>query len=246
MRSHVLLAELGRRLRAARDARGLSLGEAAAHASLSPRYLRMAEAGDANLSVLKLAALARTLRVPLRELCDLDLTSAPVLRLALLGLRGAGKSTVGRDLAQELEVPFQELDALVEDLAGLPLEQLFAIHGEEHYRRLQREALEAWLSQTGSGVLAAGGSLVTDPEAYQRLRETCRTVWLRTTPEEHWRRVVEQGDLRPMRGHPRAMSELRGLLAAREPHYARADLALDTTGRDPHDIAARIARWAMG
>jgi XRE family aerobic/anaerobic benzoate catabolism transcriptional regulator len=206
----------------------------------------MAEAGQANLSVLKLAALATALRMPLRELCDIDLGQAPLLRVALLGLRGAGKTTVGRELASELEVPFFELDRLVEDQAGMSLASLFEIHGEDGYRGRQRAALEGWLEHHGSGVLATGGSIVSDDKAFARLRATCRTVWLKATPEEHWQRVVDQGDMRPMRNNPRAMDELRDILAAREPRYALADLVSITSGHDATGVAHEIAAWVTG
>lgn len=246
MRPDALLAEIARRLRAARLALGLSMKEVAQRAGVSSRYLRMAEAGEANLSILKLAGLARALRVPLGELCDLDLAAAPELRVALLGLRGAGKSSVGRQLAAELEVPFAELDGRIEDAAGMPLAQVFAIHGEEYYRILQAEALEGWLTQHGSGVLATGGSLVQDEETFNRLRATCRTAWLRAEPDEHWQRVVDQGDLRPMRNHPRARQELAELLAERADRYARADITVDTSGKTVAEVTAELARWVLG
>lgn len=245
MRPEALLHEVGRRLRRAREARGLTMAETAATSGLSTRYLRMAEGGEANLSLLKLAALARALRLPLRELCDLDLSAAPSLRLALLGVRGAGKSSVGRQLAQRLEVPFVELDALVEQRAGMSLSQLFAMHGETLYRELQAEALEAWLAQHGSGVLATGGSLVEDRATYERLRATCRTVWLEASADTLWQRVVDQGDLRPMRDHPRARAELHALLDARRERYALADLALSTDDRSVPELVATIAEWAL-
>jgi XRE family aerobic/anaerobic benzoate catabolism transcriptional regulator len=206
----------------------------------------MAEAGQANLSLLKLASLARALRVSLAELCDLNLASAPELRVALLGVRGCGKSTVGRELARQLEVPFVELDELIEAKAGLPLTDVFSIHGDGYYRTLQREALESWLAQHGSGVLATGGSIVNDEATYLRLRETCRTVWLRATAEEHWCRVVGQGDLRPMQDRPRAMLELRKLLEARDPLYSSADHAVDTMDNEPPTIASQIGTWLLG
>jgi len=246
VRPEALLQEIGRRLTAARHARGLTAADVARRAGLSSRYLRMAEAGQANLSLLKLASLARALRANLSELCDLKLASAPELRVALLGVRGCGKTTVGRELARQLEVPFVELDALIEDQAGIPLAQIFSIHDESFYRSLQRETLESWLTQHGSGVLATGGSIVNDDETYLRLRETCRTVWLRATAEEHWSRVVGQGDPRPMRGRPRAMLELRKLLEARDPLYATADFVVDTMDTEPSTIASHIGNWMLG
>lgn len=238
-----LLHEVGRRLRQARAERGLSMTETAAKAGLSTRYLRMAEGGQANLSLLKLASLARALRVPLSELCDLELSDAPDLRLALLGVRGAGKSSLGRRLAERLEVPFVELDNLVEERAGMSLAQLFTIHGEAFYRELQAESLEAWLAQHGSGVLATGGSLVEDDKLYDRLRATCRTVWLDAKADTLWQRVVEQGDTRPMRDNPRARSDLHALVDARTTRYARADVTLSTDEMSIEDVVDRLCAW---
>lgn len=246
MRPHALLAEIGRRLAAARHTQGWSVAETAGRADVSPRYLRMAEAGEANLSLLKLAGLARALRLPLSQLCDLDLSAAPRSRVALLGVRGAGKSSVGRVLAQNLELPFIELDQLIEERAGMDLSRVFAVHGEAWYRELQAEALEEVLGQHGAAVIAPGGSIVNDEAVFARLRATCRTVWLSAPPAEHWRRVVGQGDLRPMEGRPRAMVQLENLLAERGPRYALADLTLDTEGRLPDAVAAELAEWLAG
>jgi XRE family transcriptional regulator, aerobic/anaerobic benzoate catabolism transcriptional regulator len=241
-----LLAELGRRARAAREEAGLSLTEVARRAGLSRRFLTLLEGGRANVSLARLADLAAVLRLPLRELCDVDVSRAPALRVALLGLRGAGKSHVGRLLAQRLEVPFFELDALVEERAGMSLRTLFDSYGEAGYRERQLAALEQWLAQHGSGVLATGGSIVMDEPAFARLRGACRTVWLRAAPEEHFQRVVDQGDLRPIAGRARAMTELKTILAAREPLYARADRAVATSGRAPEEVSAEIAAWVTG
>jgi len=243
MRPEALLSVIGKRLASARQRAGLTLSETASRAGLSRRYVSMAENGEANLSILKLAALSSTLHIPLRELCDLDLGAAPALRVALLGLRGAGKSAVGRALARRLEVPFFELDRLIEDRAGMSLSPLFEIHGEARYRELERAALEDWLEHHGSGVLATGGSIVRDEPAFARLRGTCRTVWLKAAPEEHWQRVVDQGDMRPMRNNPRAMAELKQILAAREPAYALADFTALTSGHDVEGVADEIAAW---
>ncbi len=243
MKSDQILGEIGRRLATARRANGLALGELARRASVSRRYLAMAEAGQANLSLLKLASLSAALKLPLRELCDIDVGDAPELRVALLGLRGAGKSSVGRVLSQALEVPFFELDQLIEERSGLRLSAIFEIHGESYFREQQRVALEEWLATHGSGVLGTGGSIVNDQDTWQRLRSTCRTVWLKASPEEHFQRVVEQGDLRPMRGNPRAMNELRAILDVRGPRYAQADLTVVTTGRTPQQVADEIGAW---
>jgi XRE family aerobic/anaerobic benzoate catabolism transcriptional regulator len=234
-----LLHELARRLREAREARGWGVSELAREAGLSRRYVTEVEAGRANLSVLKLAALAGALRTPLAEL--FERVPPPRERVALVGLRGAGKSTVGRALALALEVPFVELDERVEALAGMPLEELFALQGAGPYRRLEREALEHVLAEGQRQVIAAGGSIVTRPDTFLRLRATCRTVWLSARPEEHLARVLAQGDRRPSAGRPRALDELRGILTERAELYALCELQVDTSGRTPAEVALAVA-----
>lgn len=232
-----LLEALASKIREARKRRGLSLEEAARRASLSRRFLVEIEAGRTNPSIGKLAALASAFGVPLRELCDLPLGGAPPHRIALLGLRGAGKSTIGKLLADRLEVPFCELDDRIQDAAGLTVTEIFELHGASGYRRLEAEALEDWLAHYGTGVLAVPGGLVTSSDTYERLRSTCRTVWLQTTPQEHWDRVVAQGDLRPMRGNPKAMNQLCALLEDRIPLYQKAEVHFETTASTPLQVA---------
>ncbi len=160
-------------------------------------------------------------------------------RVALLGIRGAGKTTVGSRLARRMRVPFLELDALVEKEAGLSLGAIFELHGEGYYRRLERAALVS-LFERPSFVVATGGSLVTVPEHYTLLKRLGTTVWLKATPEDHWARVVAQGDARPMRNKPRAMEELRALFAARQPLYEQAAHVVDTHGLDVDEVVARL------
>jgi XRE family aerobic/anaerobic benzoate catabolism transcriptional regulator len=148
--------------------------------------------------------------------------------VALLGIRGAGKSTIGERLAARLHLQFFELDRLVEAEAGLSLPEVFALHGEEYYRRLEVEALRRLLRSSAGGVLATGGGIVTNPEAWRLLEEHTTTVWLKASVEEHWKRVVHQGDPRPMAGRPAAKAELRRLMAEREPLYKRARYRVDT------------------
>jgi XRE family aerobic/anaerobic benzoate catabolism transcriptional regulator len=161
--------------------------------------------------------------------------------IALLGVRGAGKSSVGAALARDLGVAFVELDQRIEQTAGLPLGELFALHGEAYYRRIEREVLTQLLADPPPMVLAAGGSIVNDPTNYTLLRARCRTVWLSARAEDHWNRVVAQGDQRPMAENPHAFAELRALLAARDKLYARADHTIDTTGLGVPQVAAAIA-----
>jgi XRE family transcriptional regulator, aerobic/anaerobic benzoate catabolism transcriptional regulator len=225
-----LLSGLGQRVRALRAGAGWTLREAAARADLSVRFLTQVEAGQANISVLKLARLAAALGTSPAALLSGAGAERPVI--ALLGLRGAGKSTIGRRLARRLRIPFVELDRRVEEAAGLGLDEIFALHGEDYYRRLERESLERLLAEGRPIVVATGGGIVTSPETYGLLRRRTLTVWLRADPEDHWNRVVQQGDRRPMADHPQAMAELRRLLATRQPLYAEAAHTVDTSRLD--------------
>jgi XRE family aerobic/anaerobic benzoate catabolism transcriptional regulator len=242
-----LLAALAQRVRALRNDRGLTLQQLARRARLSPRFLVQVEQGEANISVRKLAGLAAALDTTPAALLAEPAAARVGARdrlpvIALLGLRGAGKSTIGRRLARRLRVPFVELDRQVEEAAGLSLPELFALHGEAYYRRLEREALDRVLEGGGPLVLATGGGLPASPETYARLRAQALTVWLRAAPEDHWNRVVQQGDRRPMADHPEAMAELRRLLAAREPLYARAAATVDTSRLGVKGAADAVAR----
>ena len=151
-------------------------------------------------------------------------------RLALIGLRGAGKSTLGSRLAEHLAVPFIELDAEIERDFGLSLGEIFALSGQSAYRRSERRALDAVIARHPSFVLAAGGSIVAEAETYDELLSRCFTVWITASPEEHMNRVIAQGDLRPMSDNKEAMVDLERILAARTPLYARADAVIDTAG----------------
>jgi XRE family aerobic/anaerobic benzoate catabolism transcriptional regulator len=156
-------------------------------------------------------------------------------------MRGAGKSTLGPALAARLGRPFLEMDALIQDAAGLPLDQIFELHGERHYRRLERETLQRILEHERSAVVAAAGGVVNEPSTWRLLLEKTTVVWLRARPEDHWSRVVGQGDRRPMADHPDAMAELRAMLSARESRYAQAHVVVETSGRSPEDLVAAIA-----
>ncbi len=162
--------------------------------------------------------------------------------IALLGLRGAGKTTVGRRLARRLRLPFLELDRRIEQAAALSLSELFSLHGEDYYRRLEREVLDQVLAERRGLVIATGGGLVTSAETFARLRRSAVTVWLRARAEDHWKRVVSQGDRRPMANHPEAMAELRARLAAREPLYTLADYTIDTATLSVNQVVEAIAR----
>lgn len=162
--------------------------------------------------------------------------------IALIGLRGAGKSTVGPLLAKRLKTEFVELDKRVEEAAGMSLSEIFATHGEAYYRSLQRESLLRLFARSGGCVVVPGGSVVTDPESWESLKRHCFTVWLHATPEEFMRRMRRQGDTRPMQGRPSAMAELRALLARRDPLYAESHLVVRTTHKSPRQVVAQVAK----
>ena len=169
-------------------------------------------------------------------------------RIALVGLRGGGKSTLGVTLAERLGVPFIELDREVERFAGTSLGKIFEMFGQDTFRRTERDALDDILRRHPSFVLATSGSIVTEPATYEQLLSSCLTIWVRAEPSEHMNRVVAQGDMRPMASNPRAMDDLIAILQSREPLYAKADLTLNTTRRTPSqslsDIIAFIGRPA--
>lgn len=164
------------------------------------------------------------------------ISQGPSHRIALIGLRGAGKSTIGRAMAKVLDVPFVELDREIERAAGMELSEIFALQGKDSYRQHEMRCLEAVIDQHERVVIATGGGLVTEPAAYELLLATCRVVWLKAAPESHMARVMAQGDLRPMADHPQAMDDLRAILERRKPLYARAHAAIDTTDTT-HDEA---------
>jgi len=224
------LGRLGERVRTWRNGQGMTRKGLAAASGVSERYLAQLEAGRGNISVLLLRRVARAMRVPVEQLVRED--DAPrAARIALLGLRGAGKSTLGGKLAQALGVSFVELDREVEKEAGARLGEVFAMYGQDAFHRFERRALERVLHSHERAVIATGGSLVTDPSSYGLLLERCFCVWLKASPQEHMSRVIAQGDMRPFKGRSAALDEIRKLLAERDRLYARAPLTVDTSGK---------------
>jgi XRE family aerobic/anaerobic benzoate catabolism transcriptional regulator len=162
--------------------------------------------------------------------------------IALIGLRGAGKSTIGPMLAERLGVPFHEIDDLIQEASGLGPRELFELHGEGYYRQLEREAVRKLIEQGRPVVLAVSGGIVTDPEAFRLLQHHTLTIWLKVArAEEYIERLIAQGDRRPMANRPHALMELRALLQARTPYYEEARLVLDTSVTPPALGAARLA-----
>lgn len=162
-------------------------------------------------------------------------------RIALIGLRGGGKSTIGSLLAERLAVPFVELDRVIEQTGGMPIGEMIEMFGQETFRRAERAALESVLQDNPRLVLATGGGLVTEPATYELLLTSCVTVWVRADPDQHMQRVIAQGDLRPMADNARAMDDLVSILKSREPLYAKADVVLDTAGKSPERSVDELA-----
>jgi XRE family aerobic/anaerobic benzoate catabolism transcriptional regulator len=198
------------------------------------------ESGEGNISVLRLDALARALDTAPDELLRPARDGSRIV--ALVGLRGAGKSTVGPLLAARLGVRFIEMDAMIVEACGLPLDQLFELHGERYYRRLELETLRDILADDRPAVVAAAGGIVNEPASWELMHERAAVVWLRAAPEDHWSRVIAQGDRRPMADNPEAMEDLRVILSARERVYAEARITVETGGRTPEAVADEIER----
>ena len=152
--------------------------------------------------------------------------------IALIGLRGAGKSTLGAALAKRLGLPFVELGQEIERAAGMATDEILAHGGQLAYRRLERQALSATLVRHSRAVIATGGSLVSEPETFELLLDACFTVWLKAKPRQHMERVIAQGDHRPMAEQRHAMADLKRILAERAALYGRADATIDTSAAD--------------
>ena len=256
------LSSVGKRVREAREQRGLSRKALAEAAEVSERYLAQLEVGSGNASIILLRRVASALNVRLTRLLDGELSVERTLlnsfldslpdrrvedalrklvgdfgtdegvrrkRIALIGLRGAGKSTLGTGLAKSMRRPFVELDREIVREAGMPLAEIFSLYGQSGYRDLERRCLERIIDSQRDLVLSVGGGVVSEAQSYQLLLQNCFTVWVKASPAEHMSRVVAQGDMRPMRGHKQAMEDLKAILVSREPLYSRADAVVDTS-----------------
>ena len=241
------LSVLGKRVRELREQRGLTRKTLARMANVSERYLGQLESGDGNVSIILLRHIASALAIALSDLLALA-QQEPVRRqrIALIGLRGAGKTTLGRMLAEDLHTSFIELDQEIEQESGLPLGEIFTLYGQAGYRRIERRCLERVLKEHTHAVIAVGGGVVSEEDTFSLLLSHCHTVWLRAKPDEYMARVLAQGDLRPMAGHAEAMEDLKHLLSAREPFYRKADAVLDTSGQTREESFASLRHLVRG
>jgi XRE family transcriptional regulator, aerobic/anaerobic benzoate catabolism transcriptional regulator len=161
-------------------------------------------------------------------------------RIALIGLRGAGKSTLGSKLAFEMRIPFIELDGEIEKDTGMPLGEIFSLYGQSGYRAIEKRTLERVLDRNERAVVSVGGGVVAEKETFNYLLSHCYTIWVKAQPEEHMSRVLEQGDFRAMAGNDQAMEDLRRILEAREPLYRQADMELDTSRSSVEESFSRL------
>jgi XRE family aerobic/anaerobic benzoate catabolism transcriptional regulator len=161
-------------------------------------------------------------------------------RVALIGLRGAGKSTLGAKIAKEFKAPFIELDTEIEKDAGMPLAEIISLYGQSGYRRFEKRTLERVLQQFERMVMSVGGGVVSEKANYDYLLRNCFTIWIKAQPEEHMARVIAQRDFRAMENNNEAMEDLRRILEAREPFYQNADGIVDTSGETVEQSLAKM------
>lgn len=246
---NAFLQTLGQQIRLLRARRGMTRRILASQSGVSERYISAVEAGTGNGSILLLRALAVALHVELRTLLEdgPKPDARPVVRaigyrnrIALIGLRGAGKSTLGPLLAERRGIPFLELDQEIEKEAELGLGEIMELHGQPGFRRLERGVLDRLIATYPKVVIAAGGGIVVETATFDRLLAACLTVWVRAAPQDHMQQVIDQGDLRPMRDNRQSMADLRAILESRQTLYARADIQLQTTGRKLQETLAEL------
>ena len=268
-----VLLRVGQRVKILRKEARMSRRVLSEKSGVSARYLAKLEAGDGNISIGLLQAVADALSTPMVALLSGGIgseeqrvaalfgqadagTQAEVLRLlqgasggaqkgervCLIGLRGAGKSTLGARVAGQFDAPFVELNAEIEAAAGMAVGEIMALYGAEGYRQLEADTLAQIAQSHPRAVVAVAGGIVSDPDTFAGLLAQFHTVWLRAAPEEHMARVRAQGDMRPMAGNPEAMTQLRQILASREEAYGRAEFQLDTSGKSADESAVDLAQ----
>lgn len=255
-----LQARVGDRVRSARRARGMSRRVLSEMSGVSPRYLAQLEGGEGNISIGLLFRVADALGVAMETLVSprdlpaearriseafaaadgttqdrvrglLSGATSKAGRVCLIGLRGAGKSTLGAAAAKALDAPFIELNRAIEAAGGMPISEIMGLYGPEGYRQLEADALDQIVAEQDRAVVAVAGGIVGDAQTFDRLLDRFHTVWVKASAEEHMARVRAQGDTRPMDGNPQAMAQLRLILTGREAEYGRADAVLNTSGQ---------------
>jgi len=267
-RGSSILRDVGALIRNERAKRGMTRRALAEACQTSERYLAQIESGAGNPSVLVLDAIARVFGLapadlmpasetfrrlrslsPARLAALMRAVEAPegtrARRIALVGLRGAGKSTLGAALAGRFQVPFIEIDKMIEQEYGAPVATLFEVYGQGTFRRYERECLQRIVAEFESAVIATAGGIVADDGTFSQLLDQAHVIWLQASPAEHMRRVMEQGDFRPMSHNRDAMSDLVAILEARAPEYGRAHARLDTSGKDVETCVGELAPIAM-
>ena len=217
---------------------------AALHVSLAELFAAEAETQHEKILIQRFLERLPAPRVEdamsrlLREFGDEEVARRK--RVALIGLRGAGKSTLGLRLGLEMNIPFIELDREIEKDTGMPLGEIFSLYGQTGYRAIERRSLERVLLEQERAILSVGGGVVSEKETYDYLLSNCYTVWIKARPEEHMARVIAQGDLRAIAGGNQAMEDLRRILEAREPLYRKADMYLDTSGDSAEESIVKL------
>jgi XRE family aerobic/anaerobic benzoate catabolism transcriptional regulator len=217
---------------------------AALHVSLAELFAAEAETRHEKLLIQRFLERLPAHRVEdamsrlMREFGDEEVARRK--RVTLIGLRGAGKSTLGLRLGQEMNIPFIELDREIEKDTGMPLAEIFSLYGQTGYRAIERRSLERVLHEQERAILSVGGGVVSERETYDYLLSNCYTIWIKARPEEHMARVIAQGDLRAIAGGNQAMDDLRRILEAREPLYRKADMYLDTSGNSVDESFAKL------
>jgi len=235
------LAGVGNRVRKERRAAKLSRRALSESSGVSERYLAQLETGSGNISLTILYRIAIALeKEPQWFLLATETNSRKAQRICLLGLRGAGKSTLGRYIAEQLSYKFIELNHAIESHSGMAISELMALYGQEGYRKLEGQAIRAIIESNSKVILAAAGGVVSEAETLDAVLSSFHTVWLKASPEEHMQRVRDQGDVRPMAGNPRAMEDLKSILTNREALYARADIMVDTSGKPLEDSQSEL------
>ena len=249
-----LLRDIGARLRHERAKRAVTRKTLAQQCQTSERYLAQIELGEANPSVLVLDSIARALDLDPVDLMPSGRTrEAPggravnrARRIALIGLRGAGKSTLGAGLAKKLGFPFVEIDKMIEREHGAPVATLFEVYGQGTFRRYERDCLTRLVAAYEAAVIATAGGIVADDQTFGELLDRTHVVWLQASPAEHMSRVMAQGDFRPMADNRNAMNDLNAILEARAPSYGRSHARIDTSGKSRDACVAELVQVAEG